>query len=153
MAEIRKNICCQSITPLCFYVLFHISLYCPFKMSSVSGLILWLWDWTMECCRLGLFSPFSHGENELISRLACWSLKEDEGRVEQSQGLPVSISQSPEAWPSTVQISRNTYEHSPSIMFYFDLSFYLWQITAISGTISNNVNNNATHIIYIVGKD
>ena len=44
--------------------------------------------------QLGLFSPFSHVANELISRLACWSLIEDEGHVEQSQGVPVYINQS-----------------------------------------------------------
>ena len=132
MAENRKNIFSQSFTPFCFYVLFHVNLDCPFTMS-------WLWelDWSSDYgigqwnvqaeVQLGLFSPFSHMANELISRLACWSLIEDEGHVEQSQGVPVYINQSTEAWASPVQINRNTYELSPNIIFYFDLS-YLWQI-------------------------
>ena len=115
---------------LCFYIFFHVNLDCPFTMS-------WLWelDWSSDYgigqwnvqaeVQLGLFSPFSHRANELISRLACWSLTEEEGHVEHSHSVPVYINQSTGVWANTVQISRNAYELSPNIIFYFDLS-YLW---------------------------
>lgn len=143
----------KSFTPLCFYVLLHLILYCPLRMSrgmdqsSDYGIGQWVLAEMFQAHEhLGLFLPFTlQMSSHPVSR----------GRWRPGGAKPSCRSANPkEHEQSQLRSSETLGEFTWCHILLWSVILFMTDRT-ISSIIANNVDNNTTHIhiIQIIRKD